>query len=164
MTQRVPEPFFLLDESLSSGIVEEVTRITGHAIATVWEEWPGRDSSTSPLLDEEIVRHLGDKAGYRAVWITGDRKAFGEHGHLIDDQRISVIWLRGPGRRPLEPREQLLLLCAVLDKVRSLIYQSSIPVYLRVRLDPNDNLQPLLEQLQGTVLDRPLVWQRIPLT
>ena len=162
LTQTVPEPFFLLDESLSSGIVEEASRITGHAIATVWEEWQGRDSSVSPLLDQEIVRHLGDKAGHRAVWITGDRRALGEHGHLIDDHRISVIWLRGPGRRPLEPREQLRMLCAVLDKVSSLIGQSSVPVYLRVRLDPNDGYQPYLEKLQGTVLDRPLEWQRIP--
>ena len=56
------------------------------------------------------------------------------------------------------------MLLAVLDKVRSLVSESNAPVYLRVRLDPNDGYQPFLEQLQGTILDRPLQWQRIPLT
>ena len=163
MTQPVPEPFFLLDESLSSGIVEEASRITGYAIATVWEEWSGRDSSVTPLLDEEIISYLGDKAGHRAVWITSDWKAFREHGQLIDAHRNSVLWLRGPGHRPLEPREQLLMLCAVLDKVSSLIGQSRVPVYLRVRLDPNNDYQPFLEQLLGSILDRPPKWQRVSL-
>ena len=55
------------------------------------------------------------------------------------------------------------MLCAVLEKVRSLILGSNEPVYLRVRLDPDDSYQPFLEQLQGSVLDRPIEWQRISL-
>ena len=104
MTPPVPEPFFLLDESLSSGIVAEVSRVTGHAITTIWDEWPGRDLSVNRLLDEEIIRNLGDRASHRAVWITGDRKAFGNHGALIHCHHISVLWLRGPGvTDPLNP-------------------------------------------------------------
>ena len=97
MTPLAPEPFFLLDESLSASIVAEVSRVTGYAITTVWDEWPGRDLHINSLSDEEIIPHLGDKAGRLAIWITGDWKAFREHGHLIDAHRISVLWLRGPG-------------------------------------------------------------------
>ena len=163
MTPPVPEPFFLLDESLSSGIVAEVCRVTGYAIATVWDEWPGRDFSVNRLLDEEIIPHLGEKASHRAIWITGDRKAFGRHGALIRFHHISVLWLNGPGRRPLEPREQLQMLCAVMDKVRSLVLESNYPVYLRARLDSGNDYQPFLERLSGSVFDRPPEWQPVPL-
>ena len=160
----LPEPFFLLDESLSSGIVAEVFRVTGYPISTVWDEWPGRDMSVNNLLDEEIVPHLGNKAGHRAVWITGDRKAFRVHGRLIDTHRISVLWLRGPGHRPLEPEGQFQMLCATMNRVHSLITQSGEPVYLRARLDPNDEYRPFLEQLQGPLPERPTQWHRLPLT
>ncbi len=160
----VPDLFFLLDESLSSGIVEDVFRVTGYHLATVWDEWPSRDLSVNRLLDEEIIPYLGDKSSHRAVWITGDIKALRLHGALIDAHRISVLWLRGPGHRPLEPGEQLQMICAIIDRVDSLILGSNAPVYLRVRLDPDNGYQPFLEQLQGTVLDRPPRWQRISLT
>ena len=160
----MPEPFFLLDESLSSGIVAEVSRVTGYPIATVWDEWPERDFDVNRLLDEEIILHLGNMAGHRAVWITGDRKAFSEHGHQIDAHGISVLWLRGPGRRPLELGEQLQMLCAVMDRVYALIAGSNSPVYLRVRLDYNNNYLPFLERLAGALPDRPIEWVRFPLT
>ena len=158
----VSEPFFLLDESLSSSIIVEVSRVTGYPISTVRDEWPGRDLSVNRLPDDEIIPRLGYRAGHRAVWITGDRKAFGKHGHQIDTFRVSVLWLRGPGRRPLEPGEQLQMLCAVMDRVYALI--SDNPVYLRVRLDHNHDYQPFLERLVGTVLDRPIEWVHVPLT
>ena len=160
----VSDPFYLLDESLSSGIIEDVSRVTGYPLATVWDEWPGRDFSVNRLPDEEIIPYLGDKTSHRAVWITGDWKAFRVHGSLIAAHRISVLWLRGPGHRPLEPGEQLQMLCAAMDKVGSLIGESDEPVYLRVRLDPDNGYQPFLERLKGTVLDRPIEWQRVPLT
>ena len=163
MTPPVSEPFFLLDESLSSGIVAEVSRVTGYAITTVWDEWPGRNLHINSLSDEEIIPHLGDMVGHRVVWITGNRKALGEHAPLIDTHQISVLLLRRPGRRNPTTIQQSQMLCAVLEKVRSLILGSNDPVYLRVRLDPNDGYQPFLERLQGSVLDRPLQWQRVPL-
>ena len=164
MTLPLSEPFFLLDESLSSGIVAEVSRATGYPISTVRDEWPGRNLAVDPLPDEEIIPHLGQKAGNRSLWITGDWKARHEHARLISSSGISVLWLRGPGRRPLEPGEQLRMLCAAMNRVVSLIGGSDEPVYLRVRLDPNNGYQPFLERLRDTVLDRPLEWQRVPLT
>ena len=164
MTPRSPDPFFLLDESLSSGIVAEVSKVTGFHIATVWDEWPGRNLSVNRLRDEEIISHLGYRAGHRAVWITGDRKAFDEHGDLIDSHRISVLWLRGPGcRPPLEPGEQSQMLSAVMERVHSLILVANDPVYLRVRLDPGNHCQPFLERLWRNVLHRPIEWQRVGL-
>ena len=164
MTPPVSDPFFLLDESLSSDIVAEVSRVTGYAITTIWDEWPGRDFNANSLTDDEIIPHLGNMAGHRAVWITGDRKALGQHAPLIDTHQISILLLRGPGHRNPTTIQQSQMLCAVLRKVRSLILGGNDPVYLRVRLDPNDGYQPYLEQLQHTVLDRPFQWQRIPLT
>lgn len=160
----VHEPFFLLDESLSSGIVVEVSRVTCYPITTIWDEWPGRALHINSLSDEEIIPYLGNIAGHSAVWITADRKAFREHAPLIDIHRISVLWLRGPGHRNPTTIQQSQMLCAVLGKVCSLILGSNEPVYLRVRLDPDDSYQPFLEQFQGRVLDRPLEWQRVPLT
>ena len=164
MTQPVPEPLFLLDESLSSGIVEEVSRVTGYPITTIWHEWPGRDLHINSLSDEEIIPHLENRAGHSAVWITADRKAFREHAPLIELHRISVLWLRGPGRRNPTTIQQSQMLCAVLEKVHSLIIASNEPVYLRVRLDPDDDYRRFLEQLQGSVLDRPLEWRQVPLS
>ena len=163
LTPPVPEPFFLLDESLSSSIVAEVFKVTGYPISTVRDEWPGRDLSVNRLLDEEIISHLGDKVGHRAVWITGDRKAFREHGRLIDAHRISVLWLCGPGHRSLEPGEQSQMLSAVMERVHSLILVANDSVYLRVRLDPGNHYQPFLERLRRNVLQRPIEWQRVGL-
>lgn len=159
-----PDPFFLLDESLSSSIVGEVSRVTGYSVSTISDEWAGRDRSLNRIQDEEIIPHLGRRGEHRSVWITGDRKAFGKHGQLIHAFPISVLWLRGPGHRPLEPEEQLQMLCTVMDRVHSLISRSNRPVYLRVRLDHNFRYQPILERLAGTVLDRPIEWERVPLT
>lgn len=163
MTSPVSEPFFLLDESLSSDIVAEVSRVTGYAISTVRDEWPGRDFNANSLTDEEIIPHLGNMSAHRAVWITGDRKALGQHAPLIDTHQISILLLRGPGRRNPTTMQQSQMLCAVLGKARSLILGGNYPVYLRVRLDPDDGYRPFLEQLRGTVLDRPFRWRRIPL-
>ena len=163
MTLPVSEPFFLLDESLSSGIVAEVSRVTGYAIATVLDEWSGRDFSINRLLDEEIISHLGEKFGHRAVWITCDWDARRKHRESINRNRISVLWLRGLGGRNPTPQEQTQMLCIVMDRVRFLIRESSIPVYLLVRLDANNDNQPFLQRLHGSILNRPPQWQRVPL-
>ena len=157
------EPFFLLDESLSSGIVSELSRTTGIPIATVWNEWPGRDLSFNRLRDEQIIPHLGAKASHRAVWITGDWNAHREHRELIVDHRISPLWLRGQGGRSLTKPEQLLMLGAVMETVRRLVVESDVPVYLRVRLESGDGYRPALERLQGTLLDTPLRWEPVSL-
>ena len=157
------EPFFLLDESLSSGIVAEVSRAAGFSISTVRDEWAERDLAVDPPLDEEIIPHLAQKAGSRSVWITGDRRALQKHGRLIATSGISVIWLRGPGRRPVQPRVQVQMLTAVIARVHSLIQSSVVPLHFRVRLNPLDDNQPFLERLRGSILERPLEWQRVRL-
>ena len=163
MQPSVSESFFLLDESLSTNIVARVYEITGQSIATIEEEWPGRDRRNNPIPDEEILHHLGNRGGSRAVWITADRRALRKHRNLINAHRISVLWLRAPGRNPtLEEQSEMII--AVIDKVRSLVGESDAPVYLRVRLAPENRYQPFLERLQGSVLDRPTEWQPIPLT
>lgn len=164
MTPPAPEPFLLLDESLSSGIAEEVRQATGHPIPTVRDEWPGRNFQINRLRDEEIISYLGNKAGHRSLWITGDRKALDEHSQPITDHGISVLLLRGPGRRPLNPREQSQILCAVMERARSLILERSAPVYLRAGLDHLNAYEPFLESLHDTLLNRPMQWNRIPLT
>ena len=156
------EPFFLLDESLSSNLIPEVFEITGQSIATINDEWPGRDRRNSPIPDEEIFPHLAARAGPRAVWITADRRAFRKHREAIDKHNISILWLRALGRSP-KYTEQLDMICTVIETVHLLIGQSDVPNYLRVRLDPNNSNRPFLERLQGTVLRKPAVWQRVPL-
>ena len=163
LTQPVPEPFFLLDQSLSHDIAAEVFRVTGYHITTIWDEWPDRDFNANSLPDEEIIPHMGDKAGHRALWITCDWDARRKHRDSINRNRISVLWLRGPGGTNPTLEQQTQMLCAAIGKVRSLISESDTPVYLRARLDPDNNYRPFLEQLQGSVLDRPLEWQRVPL-
>lgn len=156
------EPYFLLDESLSSNLISEVFEITGRSIATINDEWPGRDRRNNPIPDEEIFPHLATRAGPRAVWITADRRAFRKHREAIDKHNISILWLRAPGRNP-RYTEQLDMICKVIETVHLLIGQSNVPNYLRARLDLNESNRPFLEQLQGSVLERPAVWQRVVL-
>ena len=47
----------------------------------------------------------------------------------------------------------------VMETVRRMIVSSDAPVYLRVRLEPADSYWPILERLQGTLLDIPLQWE-----
>ena len=51
------------------------------------------------------------------------------------------------------------MLAAVMETVRRMIVSSDAPVYLRVRLEPADSYRPILERLQGTLLDIPLQWE-----
>ena len=156
------ECFLFLDESLSSNVVPRVYEITRHSIATIENEWPRRDRRNNPILDEEIFHHLENRGGPRSVWITADWRALRKHRNLIDTHHVSVLWLRAPGRNPTF-EEQSSMLLAVLDRVRSLISESDGPVYLRVRLDPDDRYQPLLERLRGTLLQFPRQWETIRL-
>lgn len=89
------DPFFLLDQCLSYRIAREVTRVTGFPITSVRDEWPDRNLDINPPGDWEIIPHLGAKAGHRGLWITADWGALRQHSQLIDNNRISVLWLRG---------------------------------------------------------------------
>lgn len=148
---------------MSRRVVPEVSAATGRFIATVWDEWPGRDLSVNPLPDDAIIRHLGSKGGRLAFWITQDWSALGDFRELIDAHRISVLWLRGPGGRSLKRPEQLLLVRAVLDTVWRLAMDGDAPVYLRARFDPGGEAAPMLERLAGRLLEAPLRWVLVPL-
>ena len=154
-------PFCLLDENLSGAVAAEVAIAIRFPITTIAAEWPQRDSQADPLLDEEIIRHLGRKAGLLALWITADWQAHRKHRDLIVSQGISVLWLRAPGGSPTLA-EQRRMLTAVLPIVRRLLLAGSNPTYFRVRLESGPGLPPFLERLPGTLLDRPLNWQRVP--
>lgn len=155
-------PFCLLDENLSGATAAEVSAAISFPIATIAAEWPGRNFDADPLLDEEIIRHLGHKAGRWALWITADWRAGYKHRDLITSQGISVLWLRAPGgRNPTLPEQQRMLTSA-LPTVRHLLLAGGNPAYFRVRLESGPGLPPFLERLQGTLLDRPLNWQRVP--
>ena len=148
---------------MSRNAAPEVSAATGYSIPTVWDEWPGRDLSVNPLGDEEIIPHLGNKAVYRAVWITQDWEASWKHQNLLIAHHISVLWLRGPGGRPFNRAEQSSVLIAVLETVHRLVSESDAPVYLRARYDPEGGSRPILERLQGSLRDAPLQWQRVSL-
>ena len=143
----------------------EVSAATGRFIATVWDEWPGRDLSVNPLPDDAIIRHLGSMGGRWAVWITQDWSALGDFRELIDAHRISVLWLRGTGGRSLKPPEQLLLAGAVLDTVWRLAMDDDSSLYLRARFAPGGGAPPapMLERLAGSLLEAPLRWVVVPL-
>lgn len=154
------EPFLLLDESLSHNIVAEVSAATGYSIATVWDEWPGRDLPVNPLPDEAIIPHLGAKGGCRAVWITADLNARRRHRRLLEAQQISVLWLRRPGNRNLGVTEQRRTLIAVLGTAHRMVAATAAPVYLRAMYDG----QPMLERWSGTRLGEPgQQWVPVPL-
>ena len=55
------------------------------------------------------------------------------------------------------------MLAAVMETAHRLIVSSDAPVYLRVRLEPPDSYRPILERLQGTLLDIPLQWGPVAL-
>ena len=145
----IAEPFFLFDESMSRNAAPEVSASTGYPIPTVWDEWPGRDMSVNPLGDEEIIPHLGIKAGHRAVWITQDWRAYFKHQNRLIVHHISVLWLRGPGGWPFSRLEQPPVLIAVLATARRLVVVSDVPVHLRAKYDPIGSSLPMLERLQG---------------
>lgn len=160
MTPLLAEPFFLLDESLSRNIVAGVSAATGYSIATVWDEWPGRNLPVNPLPDEAIIPHLGAKGGCRAVWITADLNARRRHRRLLEAQQISVLWLLGPGNRNLGVAEQRRTLIAVLGTAHRIVAATAAPVYLRARYDG----QPMLERWGAARLgEHGQRWVAVPL-
>ena len=149
------EPFFLLDQCLSYRIAREVTRVTGFPIASVKDEWPGRDLSVNPPGDWEIIPHIGAKAGHRGVRITADWGAFRQHSQLILNNRISVLWLRGSESRnfpTLSRAQHAHVLVTVIATVHRLIVASDSPLFLLASLDPRAGLLLVLERLQSGLL------------
>ena len=160
------DPFFLLDRCLSYRIARDVTRITGFPITSVRDEWPDRNLDVDPPGDWEIIPHLGDKAGHRRVWITADWGAFSQHSQLILNNRISVLWLRGMESRnflALSRSQQTHILATVMATVYRIIVSSNSPVFLLASLDVESRMPPVLEKMQGSILDRPPQWHRVPL-
>ena len=148
---------------MSTRIVPDVSAAINYPISTVREEWPERDLSVNPVPDQEIIPYLGGKGGHLAVWITQDWSALGDFKLLLGYHRISVLWLRGPGGRSLQPHEQAMITTDVFYTVRRIVVESSAPVYLRARYDPDGGSQSMLERLQGSLRDTPLRWERVPL-
>ena len=155
--------FFLADRCLGTRIAQRV-RISGSRITTIQEEWPGRDLRSDAPPDEEIIRHLGGKAGHRALRITQDWDAYTSHGQVLHASQISVLWLRWAKYSNFSVKDKSRMLQMVIETVSCLLSRSNGPVYLQVRFDPNNRYQPLLERLQGTLLDRPPTWERIQLS
>ena len=106
---------------------------------------------------------MGERAGPLALWITQDWGALGRHGRALDASGISVLWLRWPKYSRFSSMDKSQVVQKVIESVCTLILESVIPVYLRLRLDSGNNNDPFLEQLQGSVLERPAVWQRVVL-
>ena len=154
--------FLLADQCLGTRIARRV-RISGSRITTIQEEWSGRDLQSNAPPDEEIIRHLGEKAGHRALWITQDRNAYTSHREVLHASRISVLWLRWAKYSNLSVEDKSRMLQLVIETVYCLLSRSNGPVYFQVKLDPHNRYQPLLERLEGTLLDRPPPWERIRL-
>ena len=163
MQPAAPEPFFLLDQSLSPRLARQVFRTTRLTIATVRGEWPEKDFDEYAPRDEEIIPYLSGRAGHRGVWITADLGARRHHRELIDRHRISELWLLSPDDRdvPFYRAQQSLLLVAVVNTIRRIVAEAGEPVYLNARIGVAG--QPVLERLQGTFLNSDEVWQRVPL-
>ena len=155
-----PDPFLLADHCLGIRIASRV-RVSGNRIRTIQEEWPDRNLRVNPPSDEEIIRYLEEKAGHRALWITQDWDAFGRHGQVLQTSGISVLWLRWPKYGNFSSVDKSQMVQLVIESVYTLILESVAPVYLRLRLEHGNDLQPLLEQLQGTMTKRPAVWQPV---
>ena len=163
MQPSAPELFLLADHCLGKQVARRV-RISGNRITTVEEEWPDRDLNSNAPQDEEIILHLGEKAGRRALWITQDWDARRRHRVPIHSSQISVLWLRWPKYSDMSVERKSHILQLVIETVYDLVAESDTPVYFRVTLNSDDVTHPLLERLQGSLLDRPIEWQRIPLT
>ena len=163
MQASASELFLLADHCLGKRVARRV-RVAGNQITTIEEEWPGRDLNSNAPQDEEIIRHLGEKAGSRALWITQDWDAYGRHREALYSSQISVLWLRWPkySNMSVEPKSRILQL--VIETVYDLVVASDTPVYFRVTLNSDDACQPILERLLGSLRDRPPRWQGIPLT
>lgn len=156
------ELFLLADQCLGTRVARRV-RVSGNRIATIQDEWPGRDLQANPPPDEEIIRHLHEKAGRRALWITQDWNAFRRHGQALHASSISVLWLLWPKYSRLSAADKSHVVQLVIETVYRLVLNSDAPVYFQVRLESMTGYQPILERLRGSVLDRPIDWQRIPL-
>ena len=160
------DPFFLLDQCLSYRIAREVTRVTGFPITSVRDEWPDRNLDINPPGDWEIIPHLGAKAGHRGLWITADWGALRQHSQLIDNNRISVLWLRGAESLnfpTLSRSQHIHILVSVMATVHRLIVASDSPVFLLASLDPGSGSPPVLERLQSGLLDNPQQWEQVGL-
>ena len=158
-----PELFLLADHCLGKRVARRV-RIAGSRIIAIEEEWPGRDLNNNAPQDEGIIRHLGEKAGHRAVWITQDWDSRRRHKVPIHSSQISVLWLRWPKYSDMSVERKSHILQLVIETVYDLVAESDTPVYFRITLNSDDVTHPLLERLQGGLPDKPLEWQRIPLT
>ena len=152
----------LADHCLGTRLARRV-RVSGSQIRTIQEEWPGRDLQSDPPMDDEIIRHLETRAGSNALWITQDWHAFSRHGEALYASPISVLWLRWPRYSILSSEDKAQVVQSVIETVYDLILESNAPVYFRTRLAANDRRQPILERLTGTVLDRPIEWEPVPL-
>ena len=118
---------------------------------------------SDPPSDEEIIRHLQKRAGRNALWITQDWNAFHTHKEALIAGSISVLWLRWPKYSRLSAEDKAQVLQNVIETVYGLVLESDEAIFLRVRLDSDSIYQPVLEMLLGSILKRPVEWERVRL-
>ena len=160
LSQPTLELVFLLDDDISYRFAPALSSATGNDIKSVRCVWEGRDRFINPVLDDEIIRHLGRIARDKGVWITADWDARTAHAKLIMAEQISVLWLHEPKGTGLRGLQQLQLLSLVIEKVYDLVAKASSPVYLCTYMNGQ---RPRLERLAGTLYDSKLKWERVPL-
>ena len=152
-TQRSLEPLLLLDDTISYLYAPALSAALGINIGAVKDEFQGREG----VADTEIIPHLSNMSGYKAVWVTGDKDAQRAHGKLILASQISVLWLYEPKKRSLRGAEELLLLTLVLPEVHRIVLATDKPVYLKTMLNGQ---KARLARLKNSLLERRLAWER----
>ena len=160
LSQPTLEPVFLLDDDISYRFAPALSSATGNDIRSIRCVWEARGGLINPVLDEEIIRYLGEIARDKGVWITADWDARTAHAKLIMAEQISVLWLQEPKGRGLRGLQELQLLSLVIENVYDMVAKASSPVYLCTYMNGR---RPRLERLAGTLHDSKLKWERVPL-
>jgi len=134
---RPDAPRFYLDEGLPYAVAEAL-ELVGHPITSA------RAESRLGELDERLIPWLADQ-GY--VWITKDDAARTQHRSILEQHRLSVVWIRGLDRRKnrIDAKELHLMLTVKLDQIADAVRQARGPRWFLLYLDSGNRptLQPL---------------------
>ena len=145
--------------------------------------WANKQAGIKPLTEAELIQWIDDGVGlleWADTWEEdGEIQRYIDFPTLISLRLICLLQSFGVslddiGEAAPRLRQELGVdwplaskslwdQFSVIETVYRLVLESDSPTYLRVRLESGNGCGPFLERLQGALLDRPPLWQRVPL-
>ena len=111
---------FLVDNDLSPIIATALGDFEFLEILTVEQALGSRD-----MADRDIIPWLG-RTG--TIWITHDKKAKRRHAPALQQQRVTVLWIRG---KSLSNFDQVAIVFKVLKELIAKVAKAHGPIHFR---------------------------------